>query len=89
MLHFVYAVKHNSLYAGDDGKQYRIMQATGYNLVPNETQVTIGGTLVFVIAGDTYLFTLAPPELTSGDIVVMRPTESYTHSVRYEDLQFI
>lgn len=89
LLQFVYAVKHTSLYTAEDGKQYRIMQAIGYNFVPNETQVTIGSIPVIVIAADTYLFTLSPPELTSGEIVVSTPTESYTHPVRYEDLQFV
>lgn len=89
LLQIVYAVKHNSLYTADDGNQYRIMQAMGYNFAPNQTQVTIGGQAVFVIAAEGYFFTLAPPELTAGEIVVTTPTESYTHPVRYEDLTFV
>jgi len=89
LLQIVYAVKHSTLYTADDGKQYRIMQAMGYNFVANETRVTIGGTEVFVIAAEGYFFTLAPPELTAGEIVVSTPTENYTHSELYEDLQFV
>lgn len=89
LLQIVYAVKHSSLYTGGDGNQYRIMQAIGYNFIPDQTQVSIGGTPVFVIAEAGYFFTLAPPELSSGEIVVTTPTEQYIHPVLYEDLGFV
>ena len=89
LLQIIYAVKHATLYTAEDGKQYRIMQAIGYNFVPDKTQLNIGSTSALVIIADGFLFALLPPSLSSGEIIIKTPSETYTHPVLFEDLEFV
>jgi len=62
------------------------MLALGYNFVPNETVVTIGGTVATIIQVTTTLLFVSVPQGTTGLITVTTPTETYTHPVPFEDL---
>jgi hypothetical protein len=68
---------------------YRVILAYGYNFVPTETTVSIGGNPIeqaFSI-GNQILIVWFPLTITSGEIVVATPTEKYTHTTRYENLE--
>ena len=62
------------------------MLALGYNFVPNETVVTIGGTVATINYMTTTLLYISVPRGTTGLVTVTTPTESYTHPVPFEDL---
>lgn len=66
----------------------KLLIVTGYNFVPGQTQITIGGTPVSRLAYEstTYIWIYYPATVSSGEIVITTPTESYTHPVLLENL---
>ena len=80
LLHITYA------YVYDTGTNTRSMTALGYNFVPDETVVTIGGTVATINFITPTLLNISVPRGTTGLITVTTPTESYTHPVPFEDL---
>ena len=89
-LHLSIIVKTAAVYTDVDGTQVRYIRAIGHKLVPNETSVTIGSTNIPIRwFGTLMMFGSVPAELAAGEITVTTPTESYTHPVRYENIQAI
>jgi uncharacterized protein (DUF1501 family) len=88
VLHFTQAFRSAKTYPLNE-VDHRVILAYGYNFVPAQTKVTIGGTPIDVAYSFGYqlLVVWVPLSVTAGDIVVATPTEKYTHTIPYEDLE--
>lgn len=66
----------------------RLMIVAGYNFVPGQTTYTLGGQAPLRLAYEsaTYVWIYYPLDVTSGEITITTPTESYVHPVLIENL---
>lgn len=65
----------------------RLIILSGYNFVAGETQVTIDGVAVRLgNISSNYFWMYFPATVTTGEIAITTPSESYIHPVRLEEL---